>query len=353
MVDQLPDQNGGPLPHHKKVHVHSSILIPNSMLLPHSRASSLGQTRIIRKAYEQEYTHMMEECYQYTEPGSHRDPGPRGVQPERGTRFPQRPWAQRSSARERNQVTTETLGQVEFSQRLPQVNLLAGEGALIDTQLGIFPISLHLSHAFPETVPESGGSVKDGDKVAKVQPGSSLTVTTASGANTLVAHTGLQLPLQLGLLNLSAPGTYGISHFPCFVQMGAEGAHYHLYGLLSNECPGLMKVRNTERVRQTDRTNILLLSQFVSLYLSGLEPEPALVESCLYTVTPDHHFVLDRHPHHGNIVIGAGFLLGRGKLKTICYWQRGLELSFLLVCYLMYTLLISPGRLKLHLTKTG
>uniref|UniRef100_A0A8C8F1I7 Uncharacterized protein n=1 Tax=Oncorhynchus tshawytscha TaxID=74940 RepID=A0A8C8F1I7_ONCTS len=194
------------------------------------------------------------------------------------------------------------------------------ESSAKESNQRIFPISLHLSHGFP--VPESGRSVKDGDKVTEVQPGSSLTVTTASGvygpeslvitaghwANTLVSNIGLQLPQQLGLLNLSASGTYGISHFPCFVQMGEEGAVYHFYGLLSNECPGLMKVRNTEWVRQTDRTDILFLSQFVSLYLSGLEPEPALVESCLYTVTPDHHFVLDCHPHHGNIVIGAGFL---------------------------------------------
>uniref|UniRef100_A0A8C8F1G9 Uncharacterized protein n=1 Tax=Oncorhynchus tshawytscha TaxID=74940 RepID=A0A8C8F1G9_ONCTS len=152
------------------------------------------------------------------------------------------------------------------------------ESSAKESNQRIFPISLHLSHGFP--VPESGRSVKDGDKVTEVQPGSSLTVTTASGvygpeslvitaghwANTLVSNIGLQLPQQLGLLNLSASGTYGISHFPCFVQMGEEGAVYHFYGLLSNECPGLMKV------------------------------------------TPDHHFVLDCHPHHGNIVIGAGFL---------------------------------------------
>lgn len=31
MVVKLPDQDGGPLSHHKKVHVHSGILIPNSM----------------------------------------------------------------------------------------------------------------------------------------------------------------------------------------------------------------------------------------------------------------------------------------------------------------------------------
>ncbi|KAK7882715.1 hypothetical protein WMY93_028889 [Mugilogobius chulae] len=39
-------------------------LLLEQFVLPHSRGSSHGQTRIIRKAYEQDfYTHMMEECY--------------------------------------------------------------------------------------------------------------------------------------------------------------------------------------------------------------------------------------------------------------------------------------------------
>ncbi|KAG7235160.1 hypothetical protein INR49_003146 [Caranx melampygus] len=39
-------------------------LLLEQFVLPHTRGSSHGQTRIIRKAYEQDfYTHMMEECY--------------------------------------------------------------------------------------------------------------------------------------------------------------------------------------------------------------------------------------------------------------------------------------------------
>lgn len=42
----------------------SEFLVPQ-FVLPHSRGSSHGQTRIIRKAYDEDYyTHMMEECYQ-------------------------------------------------------------------------------------------------------------------------------------------------------------------------------------------------------------------------------------------------------------------------------------------------
>jgi sarcosine oxidase len=28
---------------------------------------------------------------------------------------------------------------------------------------------------------------------------------------------------------------------------------------------------------------------------------------CMYTMTPDQHFIVDRHPRHQNVVIGAGF----------------------------------------------
>ncbi|MDQ2785659.1 MAG: FAD-dependent oxidoreductase, partial [Chloroflexota bacterium] len=29
--------------------------------------------------------------------------------------------------------------------------------------------------------------------------------------------------------------------------------------------------------------------------------------TCMYTNTPDRHFILDRHPAHGNVVYGCGF----------------------------------------------
>ncbi|KAL0174464.1 hypothetical protein M9458_030432, partial [Cirrhinus mrigala] len=56
----------------------------------------------------------------------------------------------------------------------------------------------------------SGGVIKDGEKVTDIAPGAVVTVTTGSGvyrgrslvitagpwANTLLTHTGLQLPLK-------------------------------------------------------------------------------------------------------------------------------------------------------------
>jgi len=39
--------------------------------------------------------------------------------------------------------------------------------------------------------------------------------------------------------------------------------------------------------------------------LSGLGPMSTRAEVCLYTVTPDHGFVIDRHPEHDNVVIAS------------------------------------------------
>ncbi len=35
--------------------------------------------------------------------------------------------------------------------------------------------------------------------------------------------------------------------------------------------------------------------------------KPAIVETCIYTVTPDKLPIVDFHPQHPNVLIGAGF----------------------------------------------
>ncbi|XP_041949351.1 peroxisomal sarcosine oxidase-like [Alosa sapidissima] len=312
-------------------------LLLEQFLLPHSRGSSHGQTRIIRKAYEQDfYTHMMEECYQLwaqlereTNTTLFRRTGILVKGPE-----DERDFQLFRDTLQRNRVPTETLTPDEFARRLPHMVLQTGEGALIDTTAGVLYAdrALRAAQSYFQSL---GGVIKDGEKVLNIQPGYTVTVTTASGeyraksliitagpwANTLLSHMGLQLPLTVVKINVcywreKVPGTYGAdAHCPCFLQTASEGAEYHIYGLPSNEYPGLVKIcyhmgSETEpdrRDRQTDQTDVRILSRFVSIYLPGLEPEPAVVETCMYTVTPDHHFVLDRHPAHKNIIIGAGF----------------------------------------------
>ncbi|MCI4385829.1 hypothetical protein PGIGA_G00055220 [Pangasianodon gigas] len=312
-------------------------LLLEQFVLPHSRGSSHGQTRIIRKAYEEDfYTHMMEESYELwaqleKEAGLklYRRTGLLLMGPENGKDF-----QLIKNSVQRNKVPTVVLERHEFSQHIPNVNLTSGDAAIVETTAGVLYADRAL-RAAQMVFQSHGGVIKDGEKVINIKPGDLITVTTDSGtyqaknlvitagpwAKTLLSHTGLQLPLQVLRINVcywkeKVPGSYSISNrFPCFIQMQPKEAEHDIYGLPSNEYPGLMKVcyhmgsetEPDERDRQTDRRDVDALSTYISRCFPGLVPVPAVVESCMYTVTPDNNFVLDRHPTYSNIVIGAGF----------------------------------------------
>ncbi len=47
--------------------------------------------------------------------------------------------------------------------------------------------------------------------------------------------------------------------------------------------------------------------EFVRQRLPHIAPEPARYSVCMYTMSPDGHFIVDRHPEHQNVVFAAGF----------------------------------------------
>uniref|UniRef100_A0A4W4HTU8 Peroxisomal sarcosine oxidase n=1 Tax=Electrophorus electricus TaxID=8005 RepID=A0A4W4HTU8_ELEEL len=311
-------------------------LLLEQFVLPHSRGSSHGQTRIIRKAYEQDfYTHMMEESYELwaqleKEAGIRlfSRTGLLVMGPEDGKNF-----QLIKSSLQRNKVPSVELQRHRFSQHIPNVNLAAGDGALVDSTAGVLYADRAV-RAAQMIFQARGGIIKDGQKVVHIQPGAVVTVTTGSDmykarsvvitagpwASTLLSLTGLELPLRV-LINVcywkeKVPGSYSIrNRFPCFIQLEPKEAEHDIYGLPSNEYPGLMKVcyhmgsetDPDERDGRMDRADVDAVGCYIRRCFPGLVPVPAVVESCLYTITPDRHFVLDRHPAYSNIVIGAGF----------------------------------------------
>jgi monomeric sarcosine oxidase len=53
------------------------------------------------------------------------------------------------------------------------------------------------------------------------------------------------------------------------------------------------------------------LMRFLSAHLPGVKKEVSRHAVCLYTMSPDEHFIVDRHPAHANVVFAAG-LSGHG-----------------------------------------
>uniref|UniRef100_A0A671KUM2 Peroxisomal sarcosine oxidase n=1 Tax=Sinocyclocheilus anshuiensis TaxID=1608454 RepID=A0A671KUM2_9TELE len=289
-------------------------LLLEQFVLPHSRGSSHGQTRVIRKTYEEDfYVQMMQESYELwaqleREAGVELRTGLLVMGPENREGF-----SHLKATMQRHKIPTVFLEKQEFSQHIPSVNLTDGNGALIDNH---------------RVFQSSGGVIKDGEKVIDIMPGAvggRLVITAGPWANTLLTHTGLQLLLKVVKINVcywkeKIPGTYSVGQrFPCFIEMESKEGEYDIYGLPSNEYPGLMKVtllhgnnrhshtEPDERDKQTDRGDIDILVRYVTRCLSGLVPVPAVVENCMYMVTPDRNFVLDSHSTYGNTIIGAGF----------------------------------------------
>ncbi|XP_047451090.1 peroxisomal sarcosine oxidase [Mugil cephalus] len=312
-------------------------LLLEQFVLPHTRGSSHGQTRIIRYAYEQDfYINMMRECFQLwaqleREAGVtlYRQTGMLVMGPEKSQSF-----QLLKNTMQRNNIRVVNLNRDNFNQHIPHVNLAEGDGALVEVAAGVLYADRALKTA-QGLFQKLGGVIRDQQKVTDIKPGPVVTVSTSSGvyrakalvitagpwANKLLAHTGLELPLEVMKLNVcywkeKVPGSYGVKkRFPCFIQTEGVESKQHIYGLPSNEYPGLMKIcyhigsitDADHRDQQTDNTDIDILQRYIARCFPGLVPKPAVVESCIYTLTPDRHFVLDRHPTYSNIVIGAGF----------------------------------------------
>lgn len=235
----------------------------------------------------------------------------------------------------RNRIDHECLSSADSKQRFPNVKFTEGEVGLLDKTGGVLYADKAL-RALQHIICQLGGVVCDGEKVMEINPGLPLTVKTASNsyqANSLVVTAGpwtnkilhllgIELPLQTLRINVcywreKVSGSYSVSQgFPCILSL--DQAPHHIYGLPASEYPGLMKIcyHHGDSVDPEERDcptafsevqDVQILSHFVRDHLPGLQPEPDIMERCMYTNTPDKHFVLDCHPKYDNIVIGAGF----------------------------------------------
>jgi len=63
--------------------------------------------------------------------------------------------------------------------------------------------------------------------------------------------------------------------------------------------------------RSTETEDVSRVENFLSEFLPGVSRTAYHHAVCYYTMSPDTHFIVDRHPVHGNVVFAAG-LSGHG-----------------------------------------
>lgn len=306
--------------------------------LPHSRGSSHGQSRITRYAYPQDfYTHMMLDAYPMWEQLS-KEAGLElfkecgllnlGVV---GGEF----LTSLSSAMSRHKLQFETLSPQELKKRYPMLRYPANYGAVLDAKAGILRADKALA-AFQQVFKLHGGVIRDGEPVSAIFPdqGPYVVVNTTKGqycAKNLVLATGAWTSKLLGILGLRLPlkplritvcywrenwsDAFRSDRFPCFIDSGEPPENPLTYGLPSEEYPGHVKVclhvgpeiDPDNRDDADDSWVMEKITSYVSKCMPGLVPKPSIVETCMYTVTPDEQAVIDRHPQFSNIIIAAGF----------------------------------------------
>jgi sarcosine oxidase len=142
-----------------------------------------------------------------------------------------------------------------------------------------------------------------------------LVVTAGAWASAMLSN--LDLPLEVRRKTLwwqevDEPARYAPDRFPIFVTDSHAG---EIYGFPIHGTPGLkianhaggeaVTLDNVARATRPDENADCL--QMAATMLPGVRPRVVKSAVCLYTMTPDSDFIVDRYPGSERVVIGTGF----------------------------------------------
>jgi sarcosine oxidase len=142
-----------------------------------------------------------------------------------------------------------------------------------------------------------------------------LIVTAGAWATQMLAELGLPIHIRRKTLwwqEVGDPRQFEPERFPVFITDSTAG---EIYGFPVYGVPGLKianhaggEIADPETVdrstRPLENRDCLELAARV---LPGVGPRVIKSAVCLYTMTPDTDFVVDRHPQQPRVAIGAGF----------------------------------------------
>jgi sarcosine oxidase len=143
-----------------------------------------------------------------------------------------------------------------------------------------------------------------------------LVLTAGAWATQLLAHYGAalrvvrQVPQWFATHN---PAAFRRDVFPAFIAETPAGHFYGLplldqHGLKVAQHYGAPECPTPDGIDRTpNAADEVPVRAFLNAHLPSVTGPRLQAQVCLYTVTPDRHFVLDRHPEQSNVIVGAGF----------------------------------------------
>jgi sarcosine oxidase len=302
--------------------------------IPNMMGSSHGYTRIIRKAYYEDpaYVMLIKRAYELWEEIERRagkqllyktgslDAGPADSWVFKGSQ---------QSCVDHN-LDHEVLTGREINRRFPGYNLPEEIMGVYQPDGG-FLVPEDSTVAFVEAAHRLGAEIHGRETVLEWQPdGEGVLVKTdrdqyladrlvitggAWNEQLLPILRGLALPERqvLAWLQPDAPGLFTPERFPVFNLLVPEGRYY---GFPVHGVPGFKfgKYHHFEEIvdpdyYQRDPTweDEDLLRNFASRYFpQGAGPTMSLV-ACMFTNSPDNHFIIDLHPEYPQVSFATGF----------------------------------------------
>ena len=250
-------------------------------------------------------------------------------------------------------IAHDVLDSAQIAQRFPQFTGLRGsEWACFEPGGGYVLPEACISAQLARAQAHGAEILTDTEVVSVEQEGGKVRITTAQEtilADRAVVTAGSWCSHLLGapfdrllsvtrqLLHwfaLDDTGRYG-SGSPVFIWMHGEKETDYFYGFPPTAGDARLKVATEQYETQTtpftmDRKvspeeSAAMYRRHVEGRLAGVTPTVANSAACLYTVTPDRGFIIDRHPAHDRIMVvsacsGHGFKHSAGIGEAVAQW---------------------------------
>ena len=274
----------------------------------HTRGSSHGRSRIFRLAYpEAHWVQLAQEAFE----------GWRDLEAETGTAVLElhglvelvRPGEDGSrAALEECGVAFEVLDRAEAEERFP-VAVPEGFSAIFQPEAGIARAD-RAQRAFQVSAERHGARIVEGTRVESLEDVDArvIVVTAGSWARPLLATAGIDLPVVVTRETVGYFRLKGERPIPSVVDLKPEARGHGTYAL-HDPVHGLKigihmsgPVADPDEEGRPDPELAGLIREAAARYFPAADPEPAQLDTCLYTITDDERFVLERH---GRIVVGS------------------------------------------------
>jgi sarcosine oxidase len=301
----------------------------------HDRGSSHGKSRMIRQAYFEDpaYVPLVLRSYELwrdlerkTNEDLLRITGVLSVGDEKseiivGTR--------RAAAQ--HVLPLENWSRDEVGERYPGLRLLENEVALFEPEGGVLDpersVSAHLKVARSD-----GAELRFGTTVQTWEASANGATLRLNDDSTVSAKTlilslgpwlkealeslGVEMRVQRNVQVWFSPATdaYRFERFPAFLVDRPE-LPAPLYGFpdfgdgLKAAFHGHGQITTADKVDRDVNLarDVTPVAQALEQWMPGAAGQFRDAKPCMYTLTPDSHFVIDRHPQHANVILCGGF----------------------------------------------